>query len=589
MKRNKQRQGLTRAVVSRLLLGILLLGILGGVLTSCGSGGSTKATTLTYTEPAADERPEGWDAGGMTMTIFENIAKEQILKNKKRDPMVIREQLAAALNGYDISGNPDPKTAPSSNYNKYKTEPLPEADKTQSLEYAKKIFTECEIVFTAEMSEAALTMLVNSFKTTVAVDAKLGVIDQLLNWIGIGFGWLIDVPGFGSFILGTLYFAIALEILMLPLGIRQQNNSRKQAKLRPREMAIRNKYKGRNDQATMQKLNEEIRDLYQKEGYSPTAGCLPLLLTMPFLIFLYYIVLDPMVYMMGLSEETAGAFLTYATAHPAAGGLGLELGSSRGTIEVLSYIREQSLSIEGLADFSFFSNAQECFGAVNAVIGDIPDFSIFGMNMGETPQLFQGNWWLMLIPVLTFVVYWGSGKITRKFSFQPMQGNEGDPAQGCSNGMMNVMMPAMSAFFTFMVPAAIGIYWMFKSIIGTVKQIILYKVMPLPTFTEEDYRAAERELAGREKNRPVKKSGTRNPNVRSLHHIDDEDYENAPASEPVRAPRADYVEPEDEPEAQPTVAETPYSEGVTLKTEDDRPHDERPEKKKKRFGKKKDE
>ncbi len=574
MNETKQRKSLSRTVIGRLVCAVLLVCVLGGALTSC-AGGSAKATTLTYTEP------DVIDGSGMSKEVIKAIA-DKIIKDYKKDALVIREKLVAAQNGYDITGD---NYAIGKDGDHYDVTKLPAPDKSKSVEYAKKVLDEYQIVPAAgEMNDAALAMLINSFKTEVDVDAKLDVLDQILHWIGVGFGWLINVPGFGSFILGTLYFAIVLEILMLPLGIRQQNNSRKQAKLRPREMAIRNKYKGRNDQATMMKLNQEIRDLYQKEGYSPTAGCLPLLLTMPFLIFLYYIVLDPMVYMMGASEDLAGSFLTYASAHPAAGGLGLSITSSRGTIEVLSYIREAGMSIEGLADFAFFTNGQDCFEAISGMLTDIPDFSLFGMNMGETPKPFAGNWWLMLIPVLTFVVYWGSGKITRKFSFQPMQADGSDPAQGCSNGMMNIMMPAMSAFFTFMVPAAIGIYWMFKSVLGTVKQIILFKVMPLPTFTEEDYKAAERELAGKDKNKPVKKSGTRNPNVRSLHHIDDEDDEMpAPVERKSGASKPDYVEPEEE--TKPEMADNAYSEGVTLK--EDRPEGERPEKKK-LFGKKKD-
>ena len=46
--------------------------------------------------------------------------------------------------------------------------------------------------------------------------------------------------------------------------------------------------------------------------------------------------------------------------------------------------------------------------------------------------------------------------------------------------------------------------------------------MPLPVFTEEDYKAAAREMAG--KARPVQKS-ERAGKVRSLHHIDDEDFD----------------------------------------------------------------
>ena len=561
MRKNTKFKGLSRAVISRLLCAILLLGVLGGILTSCAAG-TTKATSLT-TKAAANI-----EGATMTEAQVDDLAKT-IIKDHKNDALVIREKLVAAQRGYNITGN-NYEIGKGDQDKHYDASKLPEADTTRSVEYAKAVLAEYNITIAAgELNEQALDMLINCFRTEVQVDASHGVVDQLLSWIGVGFGWLIDVPGFGSFILGTLYFAIALELLMLPIGIRQQKNSIKQAKLRPREMAIRNKYKGRNDQATMMKLNEEIRTLYASEGYSPMSGCLPLLITLPFLLALYWVVLDPMIYMMGASKDMASAFLTYASAHPAAGGLGLSIGSSRGTIEVLSYIRESGLSVEGLSDFAFFSNGSACYEAVNGILKNIPDFSLFGMNMGETPSFTGGNLWLLLIPVVTFVVYWGSGKITRMMTFQPMQAGN-DPAQGCSNTMMNVMMPAMSAFFTFMVPAAVGIYWMFKSVVATGKQIVLAKVMPLPVFTEEDYKAAERELAGKDKHKPQKKSGSRNPNVRSLHHIDDEDYETTPV-QPKKTP-SDYVEPEEtaEPaEEKPRTADNAYSEGVTLK--EDRP------------------
>jgi len=140
--------------------------------------------------------------------------------------------------------------------------------------------------------------------------------------------------------------------------------------------------------------------------------------------------------------------------------------------------------------------------------------------------------------VVTFALYYVSMKVNRKLSFQP---TANDPQNGCSNATMNIMMPAMSAFFTFIVPGAVGLYWGIKSVFGMVKQWIIAKAMPLPQFTEADFKAAEKELAAKEKNRPVKKSGTKNPNVRSLHHIDDEDD-----LEPLpQAKKGDYVEEED--------------------------------------------
>ena len=567
MKRNAT---IAKKILTRVVMGLLLLAMLGGVLTSCGARGGSKYTSITKGYVIAENMLT--EENGLTAAQLDKLA-EEIADSK--NGLTIREQLVGAMRGYDMSLSDfdDAKVADGT------LEAHPENAPSYALNVLQNNGIETFPYRNATTGDPVMTAadvetLVKCFQTNVDVDAKLGTIDQILHWIGLGFEWLINVPGFGSFILGTVYFAIALELLMLPLGIHQQKNSRKQAKLRPKEMAIRNKYKGRNDQATQQKVNTEIQELYTKEGYSPMTGCLPLLITMPFLIFLYYIVIDPMTYMIGAPAGLSSAFLTYADAPVAAGGLGLTLGSTRGTIEVLSLIRENGLSIDGFADFAYLANGSECLAALDGMVERIPDFNLFGLNMGLTPGFDSTDQLILLfMPVLTFLVYWGSGKISRKFTFQPMQNDaQKDPAQGCSNGMMNIMMPAMSAWFTFMVPAAVGLYWIFKSIISTIKQFVLYKVMPLPTFTEEDYKAAERELMGKDKNKPVKKdpSAPKNPNVRSLHHIDDEDYE-SPAEREARlaARKRDYVEPEDETPA-PKAAEGQYGEGAVLK-EDDRP------------------
>jgi membrane protein insertase Oxa1/YidC/SpoIIIJ len=80
-------------------------------------------------------------------------------------------------------------------------------------------------------------------------------------------------------------------------------------------------------------------------------------------------------------------------------------------------------------------------------------------------------------------------------------------------------------YITFIVPAAVGIYWIFKSIITTAKQFVIHKLMPMPTFTEADYKAAERALKGKapEKKPAGQRTTPSGKPVRSLHHIDDED------------------------------------------------------------------
>ena len=564
MKRNAR---ITKKILTRVVMGLLLLAMLGGVLTSCAGRGGSKITTVTKGYVIGSNMLT--EANGLTAAQLDKLADEIV---GSKNAATIRTQLVAAMRGYDMSlaDFDDAKVADGTLAARPEDAPAIALNVLQK--HGIETFPYKNTSGDPVMTAADVETLVKVFQTSVDVDAELNLLDRVLHWIGLGFEWLINVPGFGSFILGTVYFAIALEIIMIPLAINQQKNSRKQAKLRPREMAIRNRYKGRNDQATQQKVNKEIQELYAKEGYSPMSGCLPLLITLPFLMFLYYIVIDPMTYIIGAPVGLTSAFLTFADAPVAAGGLGMTLGSSRGTIEVLSLIRENGISINGFADFAFFANSGECLTALDGMVDRIPDFNLFGLNLGLTPGWGSKDQLILLfMPVLTFVAYWGSGKITRKFSFQPMQSEAAkDPAQGCSNNMMNIMMPAMSAWFTFMVPAAVGLYWIFKSILGVIKTIVVAKVMPLPVFTEEDYKAAERELAGKDKNKPVRRDpdAPRNPNVRSLHHIDDEDYE-SPAEREARlaARKRDYVEPEDET---PKTADNAYSEGVTLK-EDDRP------------------
>ena len=583
MKQTILNRFIPRTAGKRLMVALLLGAMLACLFTSCMPNATANSTLsgndVVYVE-GTNALPEA------------DLIKLADKIDEHKSDAAIREQLVAALNGYDM-------TAADFNDDK-----LPEANKEKTPQYAVNVLKKFEIdtemcykkVTDAEGKESTVLLLntadvqsiVDSFKTTVNVDAKLNLLDTVLHYVGIGFGFLIRPLGFGSFILGTVYFAIILELLMLPIGINQQKNSRKQARLRPKEVAIRNKYKGRNDQATMQKLNQEIQELYSKEGYSPMSGCLPMLVSLPVLMALYYVVIDPLKYIVGAPTDLSNAFITFATAAKAAGGLGIELTQAgRGTIEALAYVQEMGAegaqaALNTLGSFQFFDNSGEILAKLNElkILENIPDFGLFGLNMGLVPDpvaIFKAgipkNYILLLMPVLTFLVYWGSGKITRKFTFQPMQQTDGqkDPAQGCSNGMMNIMMPAMSAYFTVMVPAAVGLYWLFKSVISTVKTIILAKIMPLPVFTEEDYKAAERELAGKDKNRPVKKSGTPNPNVRSLHHIDDEDYE-SPAEREARlaARKAEYVEP-DEPE-KPKVAEGKLGDGATIK--EDRPEGE---------------
>ena len=327
----------------------------------------------------------------------------------------------------------------------------------------------------------------------------------MMDIINVPFGYVIRFCNMlvnNNYLFALLLFAIIIEVVLLPFSIKQQKNSIKQASLRPKEMAIRKKYAGRDDNPTKQKMSQEIQELYQKEGYNPMGGCLPLLIQMPILIALYNIVMNPLKYICQLSESTIEQLASIV------GKSGDSTVLTR-NIGLLSDIKNM--------DFSNFAGVE---GFSQEIYDSLPNLNLFGgaIDLGATPS-FQAINWLLIIPVLTFVTYFVSMKITRKTTYQPQAD---DKATGCSNSMMDITMPLFSVWITFSVPAAIGVYWIFKSVLGTIKQIILRYVMPLPKFTEEDFKAAEKEMNAKQTQAPKTKSGKV---VRSLHHIDDEDFD----------------------------------------------------------------
>ncbi len=376
--------------------------------------------------------------------------------------------------------------------------------------------------------------------------------DKLLYGLGQIIAFFDEITG--SYVVAMLAFALIVEVLLLPFGIKQQKNSIKQAKLRPKEMAIRNKYKGRNDQATMQKMQQEIQEFYQKENFSPFSGCLPLLIQMPIILALYNIIINPLRHVIGFSaKEVTKIVDAINVVRESAGEKLLEASAYKSNnIELIGHIRK---NFEVLSEKDWFAEKLP-------EISDLPDFTVFGsLDLGEKPSSVGLSLSLILIvPVLVFVSQFLYSKLIRKFTYQAPSAQ--DASMGCSNTVMDITMPLMTTYFAYVMPGAVGIYWVFKNIISFVRQIVLTKLMPLPKFTEEDYKAAEKEVnAKTKKNEKVQKSGKV---VRSLHHIDDEDFEDT--REKALEIKAKLAEQEAEEKAK-REAKNALLSGGKLKTE----------------------
>lgn len=325
-------------------------------------------------------------------------------------------------------------------------------------------------------------------------------------------GWIIEISYrfTHNYAIALFIFALVLQIVLFPLGIKQQKNSVKQASLRPKEMAIRKKYAGRNDKPTQQKLNEEIMELYQRENFNPMGGCLPMLIQLPILFSLYNVVISPLKYICGFGAETIKNIqLKVYEILQAAGTAGFEAfaeGKTVSQINLITKMREL-----GLTNF-VGENGQAITESM------LPDFTIFGGKLDLSMIPIQHLWSiLLLIPAITLVVTYGSTWISRKLMYNPNPEAQND----ISMKIMNLSMPLLSVYISFTVPATIGLYWIFRSILSVLQQLALSKMFPIPKFSEEDYKAAEREANFK----ALSKNQQKKQKVRSLHHIDDDDYE----------------------------------------------------------------
>ncbi len=387
-----------------------------------------------------------------------------------------------------------------------------------------------------------------------------------------------------SYLFGLLFFALVFQLILFPLAIKQQKSQVSMAKIRPKELAIREKYAGRTDRVTQQKMQQEIQEMHQQEGYSPLSGCLPLLIHLPLVLILYAIVRYPVQYSSSFTDAAqnqitavvteahedlnaddegfAAIFAQYAfdyaenirehlvagneaaaeadkiltgklgklgtletpegddavkeyangmqiyTLNRSSGNTYRELGAA----DIIGNYGEayiESLRAKGALDDSYDAGRYPLFLTENDTqhyyADMMPNFTFLKINLLLTPS-FDGNntwqdWILLLIPLLVFLTSFLNMKITRHF--QPAQtGPDGNPVGG--GLFMTVGMPLMSAVFSMMFPAAIGAYWVWRTLLSMVQPVILHKMYPIPVLSEEELEAAKRELKSKQKQKKKK-------------------------------------------------------------------------------------
>ena len=118
----------------------------------------------------------------------------------------------------------------------------------------------------------------------------IGQVAWLLGKIMEGIFEVLNMIGIPNIGLAIILFTIVVNLLMMPLTIKQQKFSKLSAKMNPEIQAIQAKYKNRKDQDAQLAQNQEIQAVYAKYGVSPTGSCLYMLIQMPILFALYRVI-----------------------------------------------------------------------------------------------------------------------------------------------------------------------------------------------------------------------------------------------------------------------------------------------------------
>ena len=115
--------------------------------------------------------------------------------------------------------------------------------------------------------------------------------------------------------------------------------------------------------------------------------------------------------------------------------------------------------------------------------------------------------------------------LTRKWNTNPATAEQ-NAQMNSSMKMMDIMMPGMTLFMAYSLSSLMGIYWIYQSALGILQTFLIARAMPLPKFTEEDLK--EMRKAQKEAEKSARSAAKAAPKYRSLHYIDDEDYETLP-------------------------------------------------------------
>lgn len=299
---------------------------------------------------------------------------------------------------------------------------------------------------------------------------------NLSDIIRIPFGYLLDwlYRFSGNYGLALILFSLIVKLVLLPMNAKSKKTMLKQSRIAPLAQALQERYK--DDQ---QKYNQELMKLYKEEGVSMGGGCLwsfvPLLILLP----LYYVIREPITYVMHIPAEYASQIVEIIGQHVTFSG---------------NEYYHQLLAAQHVSEY-----AGEILSAIPALTADqlySLDFSFLGIDLASIPtwKVWTLASWSQIGGTILVLLSGGSNVLSMWLS-QKLNGSvatddkgEKDEAAAKMNQSMNTMMwimPLTSLFIGFSMPATITVYWIAQAVFSMVIDSVL-TVRYRKEYAEED-------------------------------------------------------------------------------------------------------
>ena len=310
---------------------------------------------------------------------------------------------------------------------------------------------------------------------------RVPILGDIIDFIALLMGYIMQALFFitGGFNIGLciILFTIIVRLIMMPMTIKQQRFSKLSAMMQPELAAIQNKYKGKNDTASMQKMQLETKAVYEKYGTSPTGGCLQMFIQLPIFYGIFAVVRDIPYYVprvKALFEPVISAITGVTNYNQVLIDSGLTTATYDTEDALLRFLNafssEQWETLKN-AFTSYGNGISDTIAQQSEKILHVNNF--FGINLATAPGFKLSL--AFLIPLLAGLTQWLSVKLMQ--SKNPVNNDDENNTAAQSMKMMNTMMPVISAVFCVSMPSGLGLYWIMGSVVQCIQQIFINKYM----------------------------------------------------------------------------------------------------------------